>query len=193
MAFTPGETFSYCNTGYNLLGFILEKVTGQDYWQFLGNRILNPLGMSATGNRDQKPNTQKRARGYVKQQGKWTMRDPALTDVFAAGAIVSTVLDLAKWNAALDSDKLLKRSRRDQMWTPQKLTSGKPNTYGFGWWIEERKGRTIISHGGSTSGFSASLHRFPSDKLAVIVLCNCGEKNIANILALGIADLYPAK
>jgi CubicO group peptidase (beta-lactamase class C family) len=95
-----------------------------------------------------------------------------------------------KWNAALNSDRLLKSSSREQMWTPFTLTGGKPTGYGFGWRVDDFKGRKNIGHSGSTSGFSASLQRFPEDKLTIIVLCNSGEQNIATTLARAIAEFY---
>jgi len=190
LAFPPGETFAYCNTGYNLLGFVIEKVSGQSYWEFLSARIFKPLGMNSTRSREQKTIIANRAVGYEKESNHLVNRDPELTDVFSAGAIVSTVPDLIKWNAVLDSTNLLKFSSRQQMWTAFKLNSGKLSSYGFGWRVEDSKGRKNIGHSGSTSGFSASLQRFPNDKLTVIILCNSGEQNIATILARGIADLY---
>jgi D-alanyl-D-alanine carboxypeptidase len=190
LASAPGEAFAYCNSGYNLLGFIIEKVTGQSYWQFLRERIFDPLGMASSRSRDQKAVILNRAAGYEKENGKLVNRDSDLTDVFSGGAIVSTVLDLAKWNAAVDSAKLLPRSHWEQMWTPFKLNSGRLSLYGFGWRVDDYKGRRNIGHSGSTSGFSASLQRFPDDKLALIVLCNSGEQNIATTLVRGVADLY---
>jgi len=190
LAFAPGESFAYCNSGYNLLGFIIEKVSGESYWKFLSARLLNPLGMTSTRNRDQKTIILHRASGYEKENETLINRDPDLTDVFSAGAIVSTVLDLVKWNAALDSGKLLKPSSLQQMWTPFTLNGGKISSYGFGWRVDGSKGRKNIGHGGSTSGFSASLQRFPDDKLTLIVLCNSGEPNIATTLARGIAEIY---
>jgi len=190
LTFAPGESFAYCNSGYNLLGFIIEKVSGESYWKFLSARILNPLGMSSTRSRDQKTVILHRASGYERENDALVNRDSDLTDVFSAGAIVSTVPDLVKWNAALDSGKLLKSSSLQQMWTPSKLNSGKISSYGFGWRVDESKGRKNIGHSGSTSGFSASLQRFPDDKLTLIVLCNSGEPNVATTLARGIADIY---
>ncbi len=188
--FPPGESWSYCNTGYNLLGFILEKVSGKSYWQLLEERIFKPLGMAATQSRDLKTIIPRRAAGYEKENGKRINRDSDLTDVFSAGAIASTVLDLAKWDAALDTDKLLQRSSREQMWAPVRLNGGQTHPYGFGWGLEEFEGRRNIGHGGSTSGFSASLQRFPDDRLTVIVLCNSGENGVASALAKSVARIY---
>ena len=90
------------------------------------------------------------------ENGKLVNRDSDLTDVFSAGAIVSTALDMVKWDAAIDSDKLLSRASREEMWKPTRLNDGRIVSYGFGWRLENYKGHKNIGHGGSTSGFSAS-------------------------------------
>jgi CubicO group peptidase (beta-lactamase class C family) len=119
----------------------------------------------------------------------WINRDYDLTDVFAAGAIVSNIDDLTKWNAALDRDAILNAPTKEQMWTPMKLNNGKATKYGFGWFIESVEGHRNIGHGGATSGFSASIQRFPGDKLAVILLSNTDEQ-IATTLARHVAGFY---
>lgn len=186
----PGEAFKYCNSGYNLAGYIIEKVTGQSYWNVLRARILQPLGMSQTTSRDLEPIVENRVDGYELKNGRWVNRDSDLTDVFAAGAIVSTIGDLLKWNAALDSGKLLSQNGCNAMWSPAPINGGFKHPYGFGWRLDDHKGRRTIWHSGSTSGFTASLLRFPEEKLAVIVLCNLGEQGAATHVAKGVADLF---
>jgi len=190
MDFAPGEQAKYCNSGYNLLGYIIENASGTNYWSFLAERIWGPLGMTSATNRDPSILIPNRADGYVRKNGALHNRDSDLTDVFSAGAIVSTVGDLAKWNAALDTDKLLNTSSRAPMWTAGKLNDGKECPYGFGWRIGQVNGHKNIGHSGSTSGFSASLQRFPDDKLTLIVLCNSDEPNIATTMAKTIATFY---
>jgi CubicO group peptidase (beta-lactamase class C family) len=187
--FQPGEAWAYCNSGYSLLGFIIEKVSGKSYWQFLDERIFKPVGMTVTRSRDSRAVIPRRVAGYETENGKWINRDSDLTDVFSAGAIVSSVLDLAKWDAALDADKLLKGTSRAAMWTPVRLNSGQLHPYGFGWAIDEFRGHKNIGHGGSTSGFSASLQRFPDDRLTVIVLCNSGKEGVAGVVAKSVAEI----
>jgi CubicO group peptidase (beta-lactamase class C family) len=189
----PGEAFKYCNSGYNLAGYIIEKVTGKTYWEVLRGRILEPLSMRATTSRDLKPIVENRADGYEVENGKLINRDSDLTDVFAAGAIVSTVGDMLKWNAALDSGKLLSDRSRAAMWAPFTLNSGVKYPYGFGWRLDDHKGRRTIWHSGSTAGFTASLLRFPDEKLAIIVLCNLGEQGAATHVAKGLADLLAGR
>lgn len=186
----PGESFAYCNSGYNLLGYVIGQSTGKSYWDFLRARILDPLRMTTTQSRDLQTVITNRADGYELKNGMLVNRDSDLTDVFAAGAMVSTVIDLVKWNTALDSEKLLSRESQDAMWTATKLNAGTNYLYGLGWRLEPHNGRPNIGHSGSTSGFSASLQRFPQDKLAVIVLCNLGEQGLATKVARSVADLY---
>jgi CubicO group peptidase (beta-lactamase class C family) len=190
LLFEPGAAWSYCNSGYNLLGRVVEQAAGQSYWECLRARIFLPLGMSASQSRDQAVVITNRAAGYEWERGRLVNRDSDLTDVFAAGAIVSTITDLAKWNAALDGDKLLCGASREQMWTPVRLNSGKTYPYGFGWRVDDYRGWRCVSHSGSTAGFSSSAQRYPEDKLVVIVLCNLGTENVATQVGRGVAGLY---
>jgi CubicO group peptidase (beta-lactamase class C family) len=191
MTFKPGESWKYCNTGFNLLGFIIENVSKRPYWDFMNERIFQPLGMTHTTDRLPSQIIPNRADGYEHTNHVLINRDYDLTDVFAAGALVSTIGDLSKWNAALDGEELLRAATKKQMWMPATLANGQPTAtgYGFGWLLESVEGRQVIGHGGSTSGFSASIQRFPEAKLAVIVLANTDEQ-IATILARRIAKFY---
>jgi D-alanyl-D-alanine carboxypeptidase len=189
LEFQPGESWKYCNTGYNLLGFIIENISGEGYWDFLSEKILQPLGMTATTNRHPSLIIGNRAAGYEQTNHVWINRDYDLTDVFSAGAIISTIGDLARWNASLDAGTLLDGRSREQMWTPTKLNNGTATSYGFGWRIERVDGHSNIGHGGSTSGFSASIQRFPDDHLAVIILSNTDEQ-IASTMAKRVARFF---
>ncbi len=192
MDFQPGDSWKYCNTGFSLLGYIIENVSGENYWDFMRERIFQPLGMSATTRRQASLIIPNRASGYEQTNHVWMNRDSDLTAIFSAGAIASTVGDLAKWNAALDGERLLTAATKEQMWTPMKLNDGKPTKYGFGWFLATVEGHKNIGHGGSTSGFSASIQRFPDDRLAVIMLSNTDEE-IATTLAKKIATFFFAK
>jgi CubicO group peptidase (beta-lactamase class C family) len=189
MDFQPGDSFKYCNTGFNLLGFIIENVSGGPYWDFMAERVFKPLGMNSTTERLPGKIISNRAHGYEQTNHVWINRDYDLTDIFSAGAIVSTIGDLSKWNAALDGTNLLSAATKKRMWTPAKLNSGKSTKYGFGWYIDTHEGHRNIYHAGSTSGFSASIQRFPEDELAVILLTNTDEQ-IATTLARKIATFY---
>jgi D-alanyl-D-alanine carboxypeptidase len=190
MDFKPGHSWKYCNTGFNLLGYIIENVSGKNYWEFMSERIFRPLDMRATTSRLQKQIVPNRASGYEQVKHEWVNRDCNLTDIFSAGAIVSTVLDMEKWNAALDGEKLLNSASKTQMWTATKLGDGSVKKYGFAWNVDGMvEGHKNIGHSGSTSGFSASIQRFPDDRLAVIVLTNTDEQ-IATTLAHKVATFY---
>jgi D-alanyl-D-alanine carboxypeptidase len=189
LMFPPGEAWSYCNSAYNILGYIIERVSGKSYWHILKANIFDRCGMASGQSRDQTVVIPNRASGYEFEKGQWVNRDPDLTDVFAAGAIVSSVVDLAKWDPA----RLLSHSSYDEMCKPARLNNRNAVQYGLGLRLEDYKGRKNIGHGGSTSGFSASYQKFPDEKLTVIVLCNLGKRGIATDVARAVADLYLGK
>ena len=192
MEFQPGDSWKYCNTGFNLLGYIIENVSGKNYWEFMGERVFQPLGMQATTKRLYSLVIPNRASGYEQTNHVWMNRDTDLTEVFSAGAMASTAGDLAKWSVTLNGDRLLNAASKAQMWTPVKLNDGKTRKYGFGWNVDTLEGHKNIGHGGSTSGFSASIQRFPDDRLAVIILTNTDEE-IATTLAKKVATFFFTK
>ena len=104
-----------------------------------------------------------------------------------------TVYDLAKWDAALYTEKLLKKTSLDQMWTPAKLKNGEPNKagYGFGWEIADRHGHHVVSHTGSWQGFKSAIARYVNDQLTVVVLANLAEAK-PGAIAEHVADMYLA-
>jgi CubicO group peptidase (beta-lactamase class C family) len=188
--FETGARYQYSNSGYNLLGFIVEAVSGKSYWDFVRARIFKPLGMERSADRDPKYIIPNRATGYEWENGSLVGRDYDLTDVFSAGAIVSTVEDLAKWDAALRGDTFLKKESKAQMWTPAILNDGKPYPYGFGFRLSEIRGHKIIGHSGQTAGFGANISRYVDDDLTVIALTNLGEIGMGTLIANGIAKIY---
>jgi len=191
LQFAPGSQWSYCNTGFNLLGDIIENVSHQSYWEFMRTRIFTPLGMTNTASRDPRRIIPQRAHGYeTNAAGQFVNRDYDITDIFSAGAIVSTVDDLARWNASLDSRQILTAASENEMWTPTTLSSGKTRDYGFGWFLDPLRGHPNLGHSGTTDGFSASLQRFPRDGLVIILFTNSNEEGIATKLARDIALLY---
>lgn len=189
-SFAPGEAHSYGNTNYSLLGYVIEQVSGKSYWQFVSERIFKPLGMTATRDRDPHDIIKKRAQGYEWEDGQLVGRDYDLTDVFSAGAIVSTVQDLGKWEAGFSSGRLVKPASIEKIWTPVRLNFGATYPYGFGWYVETLRGHPVQRHGGQTAGFSASIARYPEDRVTVIVLCNIGTGGVARHIGQAIAKLY---
>jgi CubicO group peptidase (beta-lactamase class C family) len=173
LPYRPGDAFRYCNAGYYLLGMILEKVSGQSYADFLRERIFKPLGMAATRVDDKKTIVPHRASGYDWEEGM-LQNGPYVspTQKWAAGAVLSTVEDLAKWDAALYTEKLLKRDLLERMWTPARLNNGQEAPYGFGNELDMDHGHRVAGHQGGGVAFNSTLLRYPNDRLTVIVLCN---------------------
>lgn len=190
LEFQPGEKWNYNNTGYFLLGMIVEKVSGQTYEAFLKARIFQPLGMNSSRLNNFQEIIPNRAQGYALKNNRMVNCDYlSPTQPFSAGALLSTVSDMAKWDAALYTEKLLKKSSLDAMWTETKLADGKMQDYGFGWSVGKHRGHKMIGHSGGINGFSTHISRFVDDKLTVIVLANSESAN-AGMLANGIAANY---
>jgi D-alanyl-D-alanine carboxypeptidase len=188
LRFAPGEKWEYCNVGYFSLAEIIRKVTGKSWGDYLGEHMFMPAGMSATRTTTIADLVQNRANGYVWRNGKLQNAEIYFA-LRPSGAFLSSVLDLAKWDAALYTDKFLKSSVREQMWTPVKLNNGTNHPYGFGWELSPIAGHKRVHHGGSLPGFRAAMARFVDDKLTVVVLTNSDNANPAAI-ALNIAALY---
>ncbi|HUE82355.1 MAG TPA: serine hydrolase domain-containing protein [Pyrinomonadaceae bacterium] len=192
LEFQPGETWAYDNTGYYLLGIIVEKASGKSFWQFLDERIFRPVGMTSTRNTDAQPIVTNRASGYEWVNDRFEHR-PVLAPfiAFSAGAILSNVEDMARWDAALYTERLLKRSSLEQMWTPAKTNQDALASfdYGYGWFIDTYHGHRVVQHSGGTPGFSSIIYRFVGDQLTVIILTNHADR-IVDQLAIDIAGMY---
>jgi CubicO group peptidase (beta-lactamase class C family) len=191
LEFRPGETWAYDNTGYYLLGIIIEKASGKSYWQFLDERIFKPLGMIATRSTDPRPIVSNRASGYEWKTDHFENRPILLPEIaFSAGSLLSTVEDMTRWDAALSSEKLLKKSSLDQMWTATVTNDGAdaPFTYGFGWFVDDYHRHRFVQHSGGTPGFSSVIYRFIDDKLTIIILTNHSDR-IIDSLAIDIAGI----
>jgi CubicO group peptidase (beta-lactamase class C family) len=190
LAFQPSEKWSYSNLGYVTLGILIHKVSGKFYGDFLQERVFKPLEMSTARIINEADIVPNRAAGYRLVKGQLKNQNwvsPSLNTT-ADGALYLTVYDMAKWDAALYSDKLLKRSTLEQMWTPVKLSNGKTHPYGFGWMLGEVRGHRIIEHSGSWQGFKAQITRYVDDKLTVIVFVNQARANQTK-LAHGVAAI----
>jgi CubicO group peptidase (beta-lactamase class C family) len=179
--FQPGERYSYSNTNYQLLAMIIHKVTGKSYGDFLRERIFEPLEMKNSRVNQLSEVVPHRAAGYMPGSKGWRNGDMIAPTVLAygGGGLLSTVLDLVKWDAALDTEKILKKTTLEQMWTPATLNNGKTTNYGFGWAIETLGGHRCISHSGAhATGFQSYIARYPDDHLTLIVCLNCIGTNI---------------
>jgi CubicO group peptidase (beta-lactamase class C family) len=190
LEFAPGEKWNYSNTGYFLLGMLIEKVSGKPYAEFMAERIFRPLGMTHTRANDLRAIVPNRAQGY-EWDGK-ELRNGEYTSPsqpFAAGMLLSSVNDLVKWDAALANHTLLDEATLDRMWKPTPLARGGDASYGYGWQTSRVNGHREVSHGGGIPGFSTELARFPDDKLTVIVLTNA-EGGHAGAIARKVAAQF---
>ena len=199
----PGEKWDYRNTNYVLLGIIIHKITGKRYDEFLAERIFKPLGMTSTrliSDRDIIPD---RSSGYELDDGQLKNQEwvsPTFNST-ADGTLYFNVVDLAKWDEALYTTRLLKQSSLDRIWTIYPLNDGKPNPagYGFAWMIGDQNGHKRIGHGGAWQGFTCDISRYPDDSLTVVTLTNldAGHANpgiISHVVAgLVLPALMPAK
>jgi CubicO group peptidase (beta-lactamase class C family) len=197
----PGSKWDYRNTNYLLLGIIIHKVTGKFYADFLNERIFKPLGMNSTRLISEADIIPNRAAGYEihdDQLKNQSWASPTFNST-ADGALYFNVLDLAKWDAALYTERLLKQSSLDRIWTVYPLNQGTPNPagYGFGWFIGKQKNHKRIEHPGSWQGFTSQISRYPDESLTVVVLTNldedhCNPRLITHVVAgLVIPGLLP--
>ena len=189
--FQPGEKYSYCNTGYLLAGMIIRKTTGVSYGEFLQKRIFEPLGMSQTRIQDIDAIIPKRASGYRLNDGKLIRGDFVAQTIlsYPGGGILSTALDMAKFDAMWQGGKLIDDSVRREMWTTAMLTDGSRTNYGLGCGVADLRGWRMIGHGGGhVTGFGTKYSFFPQRHLAVIVLTNQSNCN-TDVIAQGVAGL----
>jgi len=178
MDFPPGAQWHYSNTGYYLLGLIIEKVSGAPYVTLIENRILEPAGMTRTRSSVPTEIIAGRASGYALEDHRIVNRDAIQpTAVGGAGDLVSTTGDLVKWNAMLDAQSVLATESYAQIWSNQALADGSPSGYGFGWFVSPVRGHRAQEHSGGTAGFSSDILRLPDDRVTVIVLTNSYDAN----------------
>ena len=190
--FSPGERFGYSNTGYHLLGMTIQQIAGKPYGDYLQQRIFDPLGMNDTRIINLAEIIPNRASGYSWSGGKFSNAEYVAVSLLACanGGIRSTVLDLAKWDAALYGEKLLGKSSLEQMWTPTKVKGGRPVSHGFGWSLGTMQDHRYVYHtGGHWTGFKTVITRFLDDRLTVVILTNQSGVNVEEI-AEGVARRY---
>lgn len=171
--FAPGERYQYNNSAYYLLGLIIENVSGMSYAEFLSDHIFSPLGLRETHYLYNSPIIKNRAEGYEVREGKLVNDDPlSMRLPYSAGSLGSTVMDLLRWQIAINGNKVVSQASYDKMTTPATLNSGEKTTYGYGLSIGNLEGRRKISHGGGINGFLTQLSHYPDEDLTVVVLTN---------------------
>lgn len=165
LAFTPGADFKYSNSGYMLLGRIVELVSGTSYADFIQSHFIGPLHMTESGIADQHTQVIK---GYVSKSDQWMLADTYYTQP-GSGGLYSTVNDLLKWDAALNTTDLLNQDSLNKLFTPYSYKN-----YGYGWMIDQTADLKIVFHNGSGTGYSTGLSREVGGGITIILLGNHG-------------------
>jgi D-alanyl-D-alanine carboxypeptidase len=173
LQFEPGSHFYYNNTGYYLLGMIIEKVTGRKYGEYLNETFFTPHGLSSTMYCSVSPIIKRRAHGYERSpNGLVNASYISMELPYAAGSLCSTVGDLVAWTRLLHSEKIVSAPSFQAMTTPVKLPVPRPMSYGFGLVSDTLGSHRRIQHGGGINGFISSLAHYPNDSLTIVVLAN---------------------
>jgi len=193
--FSPGEDFEYNNSGFFILGYIIEKVTGKPYGIYLKETFFDPLGMKNTGVHASGLILENEATGYTINNGKFEKAlNWDMSRAGGAGSLYSTVEDLYLWNEAVFNGKVLKDESLKAAFTSVLLNNGqKPRDmdYGYGWAFWNDRDIRFIGHGGGLHGFLSQLTRQPEEQLTVVVLTNCSpaqEEKYPNQIADAIAE-----
>jgi CubicO group peptidase (beta-lactamase class C family) len=196
--FNPGDRFQYNNSGYFILGYIIEKVSGMNYGDYLNENIFKPLGMKNTGVYKSDLNIENEAIGYsylndkIIKSKNWDMSWAG-----GAGSLYSTIEDLFIWNEALHNGRVLNEASLKSAFTPVKTKENNnpsaDNGYGYGWFLSNYRGLKVIGHSGGLDGFNSNLIRIPDQNLTVVVLLNCAPTLIgldASNASLKVAEIY---
>lgn len=194
LEYTPGEKFKYLGAGYTLLGFIIERVSGKSYGEFLQENIFTPLGMKRSGYEDPLRIIKNRAIGYKQLQGDPITNVPyrEIVRMYAAGGIYSTTEDLLLWDKSFYTEKLLSKKSIEEMSTPfRDMVPGRG--YAYGLWSSQQFGRRRLAHGGNATGFITYFARYPEDEVTVIVLSNNQSGSAGKINDVLSAIVFGAK
>jgi D-alanyl-D-alanine carboxypeptidase len=195
----PGETWAYNNSGYVLLAAIIEKVTGKSWEEYLAERFFRPRGLNRTGAFPDSMILPGRAGGYQYLEGKW-INAPfvSVTQPHAAGAILSTIDELDRWQQALHRGELLSQAMYQRMTTPVPPAAGfSGDPYGYGLFVGDLRGRQILYHDGGIPGFAAYASWQPEESLSVVILANHNNPSVGprhlgpRLAALALGDPYP--
>ncbi len=173
LSFNPGQGWEYSDSNYYLAGVIIERVSRMNYCDFIQRRLLGPLGMSRTKCAPSGKFQEGLSRGYLR--GAYGVAAAAVPDskfYFAAGAITSTVEDLALWHSALAKTRLLTEDLQRRVFEPAKLRSGETTIYGYGWVVHDIRGLRVLEHGGLIGGFENHILWIPGEEIFVAILTN---------------------
>lgn len=173
--FSPGTQYSYSNSGYVLLGLVVERASGKRFGDFLQERIFRPLGMTGTLAHEESRATvvPRRAFGYTVKAGTIRRTDQSNTSAtLGDGGIYTSASDLAKWDRAIERHALVSADAQRLAWTPPALPGGANTQYGFGWFVDHDRGGLRLTHHGESRGFTNAIVRYPDRRLTVVVLTN---------------------
>lgn len=179
LRFAPGTAYQYSNSNYFLLAYIIEKVSGLSYKEYLLENVIRKAGLKSTYYIDLKRADSRRATPYSRFDGK--LEDATLQSVnltYGAGALESTADDLLRWQLALNSGELIKYATLKQAVTAYRLADGKNSEYGFGWFIRNLDGQPTIEHSGSTDGYQTDVVYLPNQGIYLVTLFNCYEADM---------------
>lgn len=184
--FSPGSKWDYSNSGYSMLGYIIEKAAGKPYEKVMREYIFGPLHMDHTGFDFKNLKDSKKSTGYFNISDTSSTLAPSVdsTVSYAAGAMYSTTADLYKWHQAAQQYKIISKADWERAYTPFK------NNYGYGWISDSIAGKRKVSHGGGIHGYVTSLARVPEDDVCIIVLDNAADKDVGKIGDALLAVLY---
>lgn len=176
LEFNPSEKYDYCNSGYVLLGYLIEKISGVSYEDFIHENIFNKLGMKKSYYSNSYKIIPDRANGYQLYEGNYENAEyMSPTFPYAAGSLMSTVDDMFLWHKAVQHNILISEKNKQMAFTNHSLTNGKHTNYGYGWAINEIAGRTTIEHTGGINGFTTSGILIPDSNIYSIVLTNLDD------------------
>lgn len=184
--FSPGTGWSYSNSAYLLLGYIIESVTKKHYEQVVRDYIFTPLKMTHSGFDFTHLQNKEKSTGYFALNEKDTVTSPIVDSsvAFSAGAIYSTTEDLLLWHQALLKNTILTSAQQEKAYTPFK------NKYGYGWSIDSVYGKRVLSHGGGIHGFTSNFSRLPADDVCIVLLSNTSSGFLNKITKEIYAILY---
>ncbi|MEY8759849.1 serine hydrolase domain-containing protein [Chryseobacterium tongliaoense] len=188
--FAPGEKFDYNNSGYVVLGYIIELVSGETYENFIKKNIFDKVGMTHSYYATDRQIIPNRAYGYHKKEHGYVNKTMISFSVpFSSGSLMSTVDDMLKWQNALNKNILLGSKETEKAFRPYKLNNGEQLTYGYGWHLKDINGIPVREHGGSIFGFKSMAVYIPGKDIYVIGFSNCDchsptevTRNIAKVV-----------
>jgi CubicO group peptidase (beta-lactamase class C family) len=173
LQFKPGAKYAYSNSNYTLLGYIIQKVSGEDYHQYMDEHVIKPAGLQHTLYAPENVIVPGLVNGYTRDKGYFEHSYYQTLSVgFACADLLSNTADLYQWNNALLSGKVISKASLDKAFTPYKLSDGTYSSYGYGWFIDQFEGSKCIHHEGQTSGFIALEKYFPGEDIYVAILTN---------------------